>query len=55
MRVSVRLFVPSREAGDQGEIQRIGQDAREFGSDRPNVPGVLGAEGDDTFGLWLKR
>ena len=28
-----------------------GQDAREFGSDRPNVPGVLGAEGDDTFDL----
>ncbi len=26
-----------------------GQDAREFDSDRPNVPGVLGAEGDDTF------
>ncbi len=24
-----------------------GQDSREFGSDRPNIPGVLGAEGDD--------
>lgn len=26
-----------------------GQDAREFDSDRPNVPGALGSEGDDTF------
>jgi hypothetical protein len=28
-----------------------GQDSREYESDRPNVPGVLGAEGDDTFDL----
>ena len=28
-----------------------GQDAREFFSDRPNVPGQLGAEGDDAFDL----
>lgn len=28
-----------------------GQDTREFDSDRPNVPGVLGAEGDNTFDL----
>ena len=28
-----------------------GQDAREFGSDRANVPGVQGAEGDDPFDL----
>lgn len=26
-----------------------GQDSREIDSDRPNEPGVLGAEGDDTF------
>lgn len=26
-----------------------GQDTREFFSDRPNIPGALGAEGDDTF------
>ncbi|MCC7519809.1 MAG: alginate export family protein [Verrucomicrobiae bacterium] len=34
-----------------------GQDAREFGSARPNVPGALGAEGDDEFDLrqaWLQ-
>ena len=28
-----------------------GQDSREFGSKRPNIPGVLGAEGDDEFDL----
>ncbi|MBL9114892.1 MAG: alginate export family protein [Verrucomicrobiaceae bacterium] len=28
-----------------------GQDAREFDSDRPNIIGELGAEGDDTFDL----
>ena len=33
------------------KIYAQGQDAREFGSDRPNIPGVLGAEGDDTFDL----
>ncbi|HEY6207257.1 MAG TPA: alginate export family protein [Chthoniobacterales bacterium] len=26
-----------------------GQDTREFFSDRPNIPGAMGAEGDDTF------
>jgi hypothetical protein len=30
-----------------------GQDVREFFSDRPDVPGVLGAEGDDAFDLRL--
>jgi Alginate export len=28
-----------------------GQDSREFFSQRPNIPGALGAEGDDTFDL----
>lgn len=28
-----------------------GQDSREFFSDRPNIPGALGAEGDDPFDL----
>ena len=28
-----------------------GQDAQELGSDRPNIPGALGAEGDDNFDL----
>ena len=28
-----------------------GQDSREWNSDRPNVPGALGAEGDDPFDL----
>jgi len=28
-----------------------GQDTREFFSERPNIPGALGAEGDDTFDL----
>jgi hypothetical protein len=28
-----------------------GQDSREWFSDRPNTPGVFGAEGDDTFDL----
>ncbi len=28
-----------------------GQDSREFDSDRPNIPGALGAEGDDAFDL----
>jgi hypothetical protein len=31
------------------KIYAQGQDAREFDSDRPNVPGVLGAEGDGSF------
>lgn len=34
-----------------------GQDSREFWSKRPNIPGVLGAEGDDEFDLhqaWLQ-
>ena len=34
-----------------------GQDSREFGSKRPNVPGILGAEGDDEFDLrqaWIQ-
>ncbi len=34
-----------------------GQDVREFGSARPNVPGALGAEGDDEFDLrqaWIQ-
>lgn len=34
-----------------------GQDAREFDSDRPNVIGQIGAEGDDTFDLlegWIE-
>lgn len=37
-------------------IYAQGQDAREIDSDRPNVVGQLGAEGDDTFDLlegWL--
>ncbi|MBL9144073.1 MAG: alginate export family protein [Verrucomicrobiaceae bacterium] len=33
------------------KIYAQGQDAREFDSDRPKIPGVLGAEGDDTFDL----
>ena len=33
------------------KIYAQGQDAREFDSDRPNIPGVLGAEGDDTIAL----
>ncbi|MGI8605300.1 MAG: alginate export family protein [Verrucomicrobiales bacterium] len=32
-------------------IYAQGQDVREFGSDRPNVIGQLGAEGDDSFDL----
>jgi hypothetical protein len=28
-----------------------GQDAQELGSDRPDIPGALGAEGDDNFDL----
>ena len=28
-----------------------GQDSREFGSDRPDIPGALGAEGDNPFDL----
>lgn len=28
-----------------------GQDSREIGSDRPNIPGAKGAEGDDSFDL----
>src|SRR5919198_353531 len=28
-----------------------GQDTREFFSERPNIPGAMGAEGDDTFDL----
>lgn len=28
-----------------------GQDIREFGGSRPNIPGVLGAEGDDYFDI----
>jgi len=28
-----------------------GQDSREWDSDRPNIPGALGAEGDDSFDL----
>lgn len=28
-----------------------GQDAQEWGSDRPDIPGTLGAEGDDNFDL----
>lgn len=34
-----------------------GQDAREFDSDRPNIPGFIGAEGDDNFDLrqaWIE-
>ena len=34
-----------------------GQDTREFGADRPNTIGQMGAEGDDTFDLrqgWLQ-
>jgi hypothetical protein len=33
------------------KIYAQAQDAREIDSDRPNIPGVLGAEGDDTFDL----
>jgi len=33
------------------KIYAQGQDSREFNSDRPDFPGVLGAEGDDTFDL----
>jgi hypothetical protein len=33
------------------KIYAQGQDAREFDSDRPNIPGMLGAEGDDPFDL----
>lgn len=34
-----------------------GQDSREFDSDRPNIPGAMGAEGDDWFDLrqgWIE-
>ncbi len=33
------------------KVYAQGQDAREFDSDRPNIPGFLGAEGDDNFDL----
>jgi hypothetical protein len=33
------------------KIYAQGQDSREWFSDRPNIPGALGAEGDDTFDL----
>ena len=33
------------------KIYAQGQDVREIGGDRPNIPGVLGAEGDDIFDL----
>jgi len=33
------------------KVYAQGQDAREFGSERPNIPGVLAAEGDDQFDL----
>src|SRR5215210_8547875 len=33
------------------KIYAQGQDSREFDSDRPNIPGALGAEGDDRFDL----
>src|SRR6266568_342725 len=33
------------------KIYAQGQDSREWFSDRPNIPGALGAEGDDNFDL----
>ncbi len=33
------------------KIYAQGQDSREIDSDRPNIPGAFGAEGDDTFDL----
>src|SRR4051812_33411538 len=38
-------------------IYAQGQDSREIGSDRPDFPGSLGAEGDDSFDLrqaWIE-
>jgi hypothetical protein len=32
-------------------IYAQGQDAQELGSDRPDIPGAMGAEGDDSFDL----
>jgi Alginate export len=39
------------------KVYAQGQDAREVNSDRPDVPGLLGAEGDDSFDLrqaWIE-
>ena len=33
------------------KIYAQGQDTEEFGADRPDIPGVMGAEGDDYFDL----
>ncbi len=33
------------------EFYAQGQDSREWGSDRPKIPGAMGAEGDDLFDL----
>src|SRR6188474_1483819 len=38
---------------DRVKIYVQAQDAREFGSDRPDIPGALGAEGDNPFDLRL--
>jgi hypothetical protein len=39
------------KATDWLKIYAQAQDTREFFSERPNIPGALGAEGDDTFDL----
>jgi hypothetical protein len=42
---------------DWVKIYAQGQDSREINSDRPDFPGLLGAEGDDTFDLrqgWIE-
>ena len=42
---------------DWFRIYAQGQDSREIDSDRPDIPGLFGAEGDDTFDLrqaWLE-
>lgn len=39
------------------KVYAQGQDSREFDSDRPNIPGLMGAEGDDNFDLrqaWIE-
>jgi len=47
-RVRLGLLI---KPSDWFNIYAQGQDAREFFSDRPKIPGVLGAEGDDAFDL----
>lgn len=51
-RVGVKLTIT-----DWLRIYAQGQDSREIGSDRPDFPGALGAEGDDSFDLrqaWIE-